>query len=89
MLDAGEGIKDQYCITIDGCPKACAEINVQIAGGRAAMSVQVTEAFKKHPGAKPGTATDLTEDGWIIAREVAKAVADEAVRLQAGKEGSK
>jgi len=53
------------------------------------MSVQVTEAFKKHPGAKPGTATDLTEDGWIIAREVAKAVADEAVRLQAGKEGSK
>jgi uncharacterized metal-binding protein len=86
--DAVAAIKNQCCITIDGCPKACAEKNVQIAGGRAAMSVQVTEAVKKHPGAKPGTATDLTEDGWIIARDVAEAVADEAVRLHAGKEGA-
>jgi len=86
--DAVSAIKNQCCITIDGCPKACAEKNVEIAGGQAAMSVQVTEAFKKHHGAKPGTATDLTEDGWAIARDVAKTVADEAVRLHAGKEAS-
>ena len=48
--------------------------------------MQVTEAFKKYHGAKPGTATDLTEDGWAIARDIAKAVADEAIRLHAGKE---
>ena len=52
------------------------------------MSVQVTEAFKKHHGAKPGTATYLTEDGWAIARDIAKAVADEAICLHAGKEGA-
>jgi uncharacterized metal-binding protein len=73
--------KNQYCITIDGCPKACAEKNVQMAGGKVSVSIQVAEAFKKHRGAKPGTPTDLTEDGWAIARDVAKSVADEAVRL--------
>lgn len=84
--EALAAIKSQYCITIDGCPKACAEKNVQMAGGCAAKAVQVTEAFKKHHGAKPGSATDLTEDGWAIARDVAKTVADEALRLHTGKE---
>jgi uncharacterized metal-binding protein len=84
--EALAAIKNQYCITIDGCPKACAEKNVQMAGGQAAKAVQITEAFKKHHGAKPGTATDLTEDGWAIARDVAQEVADEAARLRLEKE---
>jgi uncharacterized metal-binding protein len=79
--EAVEAVKTQHCITIDGCPKACAEKNVEMAGGHAAKAVQVTEAFKKHKGAKPGTATDLTEDGWVIARDVAQEVTEEAVRL--------
>ena len=86
--DALAAITGSRCITIDGCPKACAEKNVQMAGGQAAKSVQVTEAIKKHHGAKPGTATDLSEDGWAIARDVAEAVAKEAIRLHAGKEAS-
>jgi uncharacterized metal-binding protein len=80
--DAVEAVKSRHCITIDGCPKACAEKNVEMAGGRAAKAVQVTEAFRKRRGAKPGTATDLTEDGWAIARDVAQEVADEAARLR-------
>lgn len=79
--EAVAAIKNQYCITIDGCPKACAEKSVQMAGGCAAKAVQVTGAFKKHQDAKPGTATDLTDDGWTIARDVARTVADEAARL--------
>jgi uncharacterized metal-binding protein len=86
--EAVAAIKSQYCITIDGCPKACAEKNVQMAGGHAAVSIQVAEAFKKQRGAKPGTPTDLTEDGWAIARDVAKSVADEAERLSSEKEAS-
>jgi uncharacterized metal-binding protein len=84
--DAVAAIKSHHCIAIDGCPKACAEKNVEMAGGRAAMAVQVTEAFKKHRGAKPGNATDLTEDGWAIAREVAETVADAAANLHREKE---
>jgi uncharacterized metal-binding protein len=84
--EAVEAIKNQHCITIDGCPKACAEKNVEMAGGHAAKAVQVTEAFKKHKGAKPGTATDLTEDGWAIARDVAREVVDETARLRRERE---
>jgi uncharacterized metal-binding protein len=84
--EAMEAIKNQLCITIDGCPKACAEKNVEMAGGHAAKAVQVTEAFKRHHGAKPGTATDLTEDGWAIARDVAQEVVDETARLRRERE---
>jgi uncharacterized metal-binding protein len=85
--EAVAAVRDHACITIDGCPKACAEKNVEMAGGRAAKVVQVTEAFKAHHDAKPGTATDLTDDGWTIAREIAAMVADEAARLRGGEEG--
>jgi uncharacterized metal-binding protein len=84
--DAVSAVETQHCITIDGCPKACAEKNVRIAGGQSVKAVQVTEAFKKHRGAKPGTATDLTEDGWAITRDVAKIVAEEAARFNGVKE---
>jgi uncharacterized metal-binding protein len=87
--EAVSAIKTQACITIDGCPKSCAEKNVEMAGGKVACAVQVAEAFKKYRGAKPGTATELSEEGWGITRNLAKAVADEAVRLGAGKEVSR
>jgi uncharacterized metal-binding protein len=85
--EALSAVRNQACITIDGCPKACAEKNVEIAGGHAAKAVQVAEAFKEHRGAQPGTATDLTNDGWAIARDVAAIVVDEAARLRGVKEG--
>ncbi len=85
--EALEAVKSQACITIDGCPKACAEKNVKIAGGNPAKIVQITETLKKHHGAKPGTPTELTDEGWTIAREIATTVAESAIRLTAGKEG--
>lgn len=80
-VDAVADIKNRPCITIDGCPKACAEKNVLLAGGRPAKAMQVMGAFKKRPGARPGTATTLTDDGWAIARDVAAEVVEEVVRL--------
>jgi uncharacterized metal-binding protein len=84
--EAIAAVKTQPCITIDGCPKACAEKNVEIAGGHAVKAVQVAEAFKKHRGAKPGTATELTDEGWAIARDIAAIVVAEAARLLSAKE---
>ncbi len=84
--DAVAAVQSHVCITIDGCAKACAEKNVQMAGGRVAQAIQVAGAFKNHRGAKPGNATALTEDGWTITREIAGAVACEAARFRAGEE---
>ncbi len=78
--EAVEAVRSHACLTIDGCPKACAEKNVELAGGRVARAFQVTEAFQNRRGAKPGTASELSEDGWAITRDIAAAVACEAAR---------
>jgi uncharacterized metal-binding protein len=85
--EALDAVKSKTCITIDGCPKACAEKNVKIAGGNPAKVVQVTEALKERHGAKPGSPTELTGDGWAVAREIAVMVADAAQRLSGGEGG--
>jgi uncharacterized metal-binding protein len=59
-------------VTLDGCAKACAQKNVEMAGGRVAKAIQVATAFKDHRGAQPGNATALTEDGWTICRSIAE-----------------
>lgn len=74
------------CITIDGCAKACAQRNVEIAGGQVAKAFQVAKALGSHRGIQPGTGSDLTEEGWAVSREIAEAVAEDAVRLCQGEE---
>lgn len=83
---AVEAVRMHSCIAIDGCAKACAEKNVQIAGGAVAKAIQVAEAFKNHRGAKPGSATMLTDEGWAITREIAGSIISEVERLRASEE---
>jgi uncharacterized metal-binding protein len=85
-VEVVEAVKTQPCITVDGCPKMCAQKSVKAAGGNPIV-VEVVEALKKHPGAKPGSPTDLNDEGWTIAREIATKVADTAASLGEGKEG--
>ena len=80
--EAVEAVKRHRCITIDGCAKACAQKNVELAGGGVAHAIQVAEAFRNLRGAKPGTATALTEDGWKITQAIAASITCEAAALQ-------
>ncbi len=64
------------CITLDGCPKLCANKNVELSGGKIAQGIRVYEAMKRHRGANFGTATSLSEEGWAVVEELA----DEVVR---------
>jgi uncharacterized metal-binding protein len=87
--EALEAVKSRDCIAIDGCLKACAERNIKIAGGNPRKIVQVVEILKKHRGAKPGSPSELSEDGWTIAREIAAEAADFAMRLSEGWENKR
>ena len=73
-------VRSHSCITIDGCPKACAQKSVEMAGGQVTKAVRVVEAFKNHRGAQPDTATKLSEEGWSIVHEIA----DETARAICG-----
>jgi uncharacterized metal-binding protein len=82
--EAIEDVRRHPCIAIDGCAKACAQKNLELAGGNIATYVQVQRHLNKHRGAQPGNGSVLTQEGWKIAREIAEEVAATAERLCAG-----
>lgn len=86
--EAIEDVQSHNCIAIDGCAKACAQKNLELAGGKVATYVQVQRLLNKHRGAQPGNGSILTEEGWAVVREIAEEVAATAERLCAGEEVS-
>jgi uncharacterized metal-binding protein len=81
-------VRGNPCISIDGCAKACAQKNIEIAGGQVASAFQVAKVLTKHRESQPGTGSELTEEGWAVCREIAEAVAGEAARICDGEEMS-
>ena len=84
--DAVAKVQTHKCITIDGCAKACAEKNVEMAGGCVSEAVQVAAVLKDYRGTQPGTGAILTVEGWPVARDIAERVAGYAECLRAGEE---
>jgi len=84
--EAREQIEGKSCITLDGCPAMCAAKNVEMAGGIVKESVRMIDVMKEHKGAKPGTATELTEEGWQIVDEIADRIAAKVEKLAQEKE---
>ncbi len=74
-------VQDRPCITVDGCPKLCAQKNVELAGGTIALGVRVHETLKRHRGGQFGTATTLTEEGWTVVQEIGAEIAETARRM--------
>lgn len=70
-----ERIAGKKCFTIDGCPKMCASKSVVRAGGTVAEEIKIIDFLKEYRGAKPGTATALSEEGWQIVDETADKLA--------------
>ena len=79
-------VRTHPCITIDGCAKACADKNVEVAGGQVAKAFSVAKALGGHRGIQPGTGSELTDEGWEICREIADAVASTAAQICAGEQ---
>ncbi len=69
-------------ITIDGCPKACAEVNVKSAGGRSAANLKVVDTYREHPDLKVRAVLDLGEPGRKLAAFLAEKVVAEVDALK-------
>lgn len=73
-------VRNNKCITIDGCPLQCAEKNVKLAGGDLAGTFRVVDVFKENRRLKPTAVTFLDHDGeqlaLILAEKIAKRVDD-------------
>jgi uncharacterized metal-binding protein len=75
-------VQDHPCISIDGCPKLCAQKNVEMSGGKVSRAVHVFDALKSQRGKQFGSPTALSADGWAAVNEIAADVA-ETVRQMA------
>jgi uncharacterized metal-binding protein len=71
-------VQQTPCITLDGCPKLCAQKNVELSGGKIAKGIRVYDAMKRHRGVNFGSATALSEAGWAVVEELAAEVAQVA-----------
>jgi uncharacterized metal-binding protein len=71
-------VQKMPCITLDGCPKLCAMKNVEMSGGKIAKGIRVYGVMKRYRGANFGTATVLSEEGWVVVEELATEVVQTA-----------
>jgi uncharacterized metal-binding protein len=77
-------VRENKCITVDGCPLQCAEKNVRLAGGNFAGSFRVVDAFKENRHLKPKSVTFLDDDGQRLAKVLAEKMASKVDELLGG-----
>ena len=80
--EAAAKIVNQPCITIDGCPAMCSAKSVAAMGGDIKAKFKVLDVMRLHKGAKPGTATELTEEGWVIVDEIAAKLSENVQQIR-------
>ena len=75
--DAKQLVTDNPVITIDGCPKSCAQKSVEAQGVKPARTYQAIGFYKAHKELKPAGIAELDENG----RKLAALAADELAQI--------
>ena len=74
--DARKLVTDNPVITLDGCPKSCAQKSVEALGVKVAKTYQAINFYKAHKDLKPEGIAELDENG----KKLAALAADELAR---------
>lgn len=69
-------VKENPCISIDGCPAQCSKKNVEASEGKLAFSIMVTDFLRKNKSLKPEGVIELNSQGDQLAEIVAKNIAE-------------
>ena len=86
--DAQSQVREHATITIDGCPKTCAKVNVEAAGGKPAAEYRVFDVYRAHKELKVRSVSDLGAIGREMARILAEEIAakvDELTKVEGRK----
>jgi uncharacterized metal-binding protein len=67
-------IRQNPCITIDGCVAQCAKKNVEHHQGKLKGNIKILDVIKENPILKPGTVLDTGADGEKLAKKTAEKV---------------
>src|SRR4030042_6371226 len=69
--EAVEKVRQNPCITIDGCIAQCAKKNVEHHKGNLHGEIKILDVIKENPKLKPGTVLDIGPEGEKLARKAA------------------
>jgi uncharacterized metal-binding protein len=67
-------IRQNPCITVDGCVAQCAKKNVEHHHGKLKGGIKILDVIKENPKLKPGNVLDIGPDGEKLARKAAEKV---------------
>ncbi len=86
--EAQTQVREQPTITIDGCPKACAKVNVEAAGGAPAGIYRVFDVYRAHKELKVRSVSELGESGRTMARILAEEIAAKVDQLSSASDSN-
>jgi len=78
-------VRENLCLTIDGCPSKCAQKNVEASNGRLVKSFAVTDTLRNNRNLKPEGIIELNSEGLKLANVLAKEVAKTVDKIKGGK----
>jgi uncharacterized metal-binding protein len=84
--ESQQRVREQPSIAIDGCPKACARVNIEHAGATPAAIFRVFDVFRAHKELRVQQVSDIGENGREMARILAEEVAARVDELRDRKE---
>ena len=74
-------VRENPCISIDGCPARCAQKNIEASKGMLIKSLMVTDTLRKHRDLKPEGVRELNHEGQELANLLAEEVAERVDRI--------
>ena len=73
-----ELVRNNPCISVDGCPLQCARKNIEASKGKLAASFIVTDVLRENKKLKPEAVTELGPKGLklssILAQKIARKI---------------
>ena len=72
--EAMEKIKNNYCITLDGCAKQCARKNIEALGKTPDKSYMILKFAASNPDKKPAGLIDIGEGGRALSKTISDVI---------------
>jgi uncharacterized metal-binding protein len=79
--EAGRLVKENPCISIDGCPAQCSKKNIEASEGNLTYSMMVTDVLRQNRALKPEGIIQLNTQGDKLAEIVAKSIAEKVDQI--------
>ena len=80
--DALKLVRENPCITVDGCPAQCSKKNIEESMGKLAHSIIVTDVLRKNRSLKPDGVIELNDQGNKLAEIIARALSEKVDEIQ-------